>query len=400
MILHVDLNSFYASCAVVKSDGRYTFDTPLMVCGDPRKRHGIVLAATYPVKKTGVRAGMPIWEAMQRCPSAVIAEPDFRAYMDYSERFMRIIRNYSPLIMRYGIDEAYLDYTGCEGLFGTPEQAAHAIRKRVKRELGLTVSVGVGENPIMAKMGSDFKKPDAVTVLDQARWRELIWPLPVGSLMYVGRATQSRLAGMGVTVIGELARLSPELLKATFGKAGGELWLHANGLDNTRITSSTEPQKSISNSVTLPQDLHDRSELVSALLMQTESVAYRLRMAGMLAGLVAVQVRFSDLQFATRQYTFNRPTDITEELFCAIKRILPQMQLDRPIRQVGIRVGRLTDDGEQLSLLDPLHRERLHRLDAAADAMRKKYGEHAVTRCSTLCFDREEFDDFTSFTRI
>ncbi|MEG1547328.1 MAG: DNA polymerase IV [Clostridia bacterium] len=399
MILHVDMNSFYASCAVMKSGGLYTFETPLMVCGDPKKRHGIVLAATYPVKKTGVRAGMPLWEAKQRCPNAVVVEPDFRLYMDYSNRFMHIIRSYSPLIMRYGIDEAYIDYSGCEHIFGPPETVAEIIRERVKRELGLTVSVGIGENLIMAKMGSDYKKPDAITSLNRESWKKLIWPLPASNLMYVGKATERKLGDMGVRTIGQLAGMSLELLKSIFGKSGADMWMHANGMDNTHIKYVEDPQKGIGSSMTLPQDVTSTKDLLAALLLQTEKVAYRLRQAGMRARVIAVHVRFDDLTSRSCQTTLEKPTDITQEIYNEARLLIPRLMIGRPVRQAGIRVAKLTSEGEQISLMDAEHREKLHRLDAATDAMRAKYGSDVLMRGSTMRFEQDEFDEFSPFVK-
>ncbi|MDR0840553.1 MAG: DNA polymerase IV [Christensenellaceae bacterium] len=399
MILHVDLNSFYASCAVIDSGGQYTFDTPLMVCGDPKKRHGIVLAATYPVKKLGVHAGMSLWQARQLCPQAVVAKPEYHQYMRYSEAFMAIISHYSPLIMRYGIDEAYIDYSGCEHIFGPPEQVAHAIRERVKRELGLTVSVGVGENLIRAKMGSDYRKPDAVTVLDDAAWRALIWPKVVEELQFVGRATGEKLRGMGIFTIGELAQTPERTLRHRFGVTGHELWLHANGLDTRRVTDAPAPQKEISHSITLPQDLVAEEEICRALLYQTERVATRLRKAGMRAGQVGVYVRYADLSGQGKQAALPYPSDLTEELYQNARPLILALRCGKPIRLVGVHVSRLTGEAEQATIFDGPRRDAQHALDRAVDAMRQKYGSHAVMRAGTLQFEYDEKEDFTPFKR-
>ncbi len=399
MILHVDLNAFYANCAVVDSGGKYKFDTPLMVAGDPAKRHGIILAATYPVKRLGVRAGMALWEAKALCPKAVVVPPTYRRYMEVSGTFMRIISSYSPLIMRYGIDEAYLDYSGCEHIFGPPIIVAETIRRRVKEELGLTVSVGVGGNMIRAKMGSEYKKPDAVTYLDDAAWRELIWPQPVEALMYVGRSTGKRLRALGIGSIERLARTSPQLLKSVFGKAGGDMWLHANGMDDQRIAAESEPQKGIGHSMTLPGDLIQQEEILRGLLFQTERVAFRLREAKMRARVVAVSLRYADLQGSCRQMTLSRPTDITQELYRAGSALMLSMLCGKPVRQLGIRVGRLTEESEQMELFGEEARERQRRLDCAVDEIRRIYGSHAMMRGGTMRFEYDEKEDFMPFVR-
>lgn len=399
MILHIDLNCFYASCAIAKSEGKYTPETKLAVAGDPERRHGIILAATYPAKKFGIRAGMPLWEAHGRCPGLIVVPPDYHLYMDYSDRFMKIISCYSPLMMRFGIDEAYIDYAGCEGIFGEPVTVAHKIRERVHRELGLTVSVGVGINMIRAKMGSDHKKPNAVTYLDGENWKKLIWPKPVEDLMYVGRATGRKLRSVGIATIGSLAHASPLMLKSMFGIVGNQLWMHANGLDDRRITGINEPQKCISHSMTLIKDVVDRDEICMALLYQTDRVAFRLREEQKRAGVVAVHARYSDLTGESRQATLERPTDITSEIYCTAKRLMLGMLTNKPVRQLGVRTGALTDEPEQIMLFDGERQNRLHRLDYTVDGIKKKYGSHAVMRAGTLCFDYDPKEDFTPFVR-
>ncbi len=399
MILHVDLNSFYASCAVRDSGGLYTNDMCLAVAGDPNRRHGIILAATYPAKKFGIRAGMPLWQAMGRCPELVVVPPDYRGYMDTSDKFMSVICRYSPLVIRFGIDEAYLDYGGCERIFGPPMEAADRIRRDVCGEIGLTVSVGVGENMIRAKMGSDHKKPDAVTRLDDRAWKELIWPKPVEELMYIGRATGNRLRGLGISTIGALAGTSPQLLRAVFGVVGQDMWLHANGMDDRRITGIAEPQKGISHSMTLPDDLKDKNEICRALLYQTERVAGRLRETGKRARVVGVHARYSDLSGEGRQTTLNCPSDITAELYHEARMLMLGMLKDKPVRQVGMRVSGLTEEPEQLSLFDGRERDKQHAVDRAVDSIRRCYGSHAVMRAGTMRFEYDPKEDFTPFSR-
>lgn len=399
MILHVDMNSFYASCAVRDSNGLYTKDMCLAVAGDPDRRHGIILAATYPAKKLGIGAGMPLWQAKGRCPGLIVVPPDYRGYMETSDRFMAIIGRYSPLIMRFGIDEAYIDYGGCERIFGEPMEAADRIRREVCREIGLTVSVGVGENMIRAKMGSDHKKPDAVTRLDDRAWKELIWPKPVEDLMYVGRATGRKLRNLGICTIGELAGTSPQLLRAVFGVTGRDMWLHANGMDDRRITGETEPQKGISHSMTLSHDLNDKNDICRALLYQTERVAGRLREEGKRARVVGVHARYADLSGEGRQATLHSPTDITAELYCQARQLMLGMLNGKPVRQVGMRACGLTDEPEQISIFDGPRREKQHALDRAVDCIRSRYGSHSIMRGGTMGFEYDPKEDFTPFAR-
>ena len=400
-ILHVDLNSFYAYCAVLGSGGKYTFNTPLIVGGDRLKRHGIVLAATYPVKARGVSAGMMLNTALALCPGAIVEKADFNVYMRYSGQFMRIIQDYSPLIMRYGIDEAYLDYKGCEHIFGDAEQVAHTIRKRVKDELGLTVSVGVGGNPLMAKMGSDYKKPDAVTVVTPEFWASSIMPLPVGRLIYVGRCTQRRLSSIGIHTIGELASAPEGMLRSMFGMAGRQMWLNANGIDDTRIGGMFE-QKSISSSITLPGDVNTLDELYTALLVQLDKVAYRLRSMRMCAQNVGIYVRYSDFKGKGKQMRLLYPTDVTEELYAIARQLIAPLLCDRPIRLVGVKVSALSGGGGQISMFEDLRHERLRRMDAAIDAIRDRFGRTMILRGRALVHSMgldPEAEGFTPFDR-
>lgn len=397
-ILHVDLNSFYAHCAVVESGGKYTFDTPLIVGGDQEKRHGIVLAATYCVKKKGVRAGMPLINAASLCPEAVVVSPDFKLYSYYSDKFMSILRDYSPLIMRFGIDEAYVDYGGCEHLFGTAQEAAEMIRQRVKRELGLTVSVGVGDNMLMAKMGSDYKKPDAVTVVTREFWHENIMKLPVGNLMYVGSSSVKKLNLIGITTIGELAAASEALIKSLFGASGRQMWLHANGIDNEKITLERAEQKSISSSFTLPGDIRTRDELFSALLSQTDKVAYRLRAQGVKAKTVGVSVRYSDMTHKSRQTRLSESSDVTSELYDTAKALILPLYNEKSIRQVGMSATIDNACAEQLSLFSDSGHEKNRSVDKAVDALKTRFGEDVIWRASTSAL-RSSIDSHNPFGR-
>lgn len=397
-ILHVDLNSFYAHTAVLDSDGKHSFDTPLIVCGDPTKRHGIVLAATYPVKRHGVYAGMPVAEAIGRCPSAILEPANFTRYSELSDRFMKIVRTYSPVTMRFGIDEAYIDYNGCEHIFGSAEKVAYTIRERVYKEIGLTVSVGVGDNMIMAKMGSDYRKPNAVTLLNPESWKRLIWPLPVGNLMYVGRARGKKLKEIGIKHIGDLAAASPEMLKYKFGVSGRQLWEYANGIDSQRINIKNEAQKSVSHSTTLCEDVQGDA-LCAAMHHQTERVAYRMREMGVSTRLVGVHLRYANLEFESKQRALLISTDVTEEIYAVVRELVLSMNNRRAVRQVGVSLGRLSGGGEQVSLFFPERHEHQRKLDAAKDHLRDKYGFDVVKHMSTLRYVHTDKDDFSPFVR-
>ena len=397
--LHVDLNSFYAYCTVITSDGRYTFDSPIIIGGDESKRHGIVLAATYPVKKKGIHAGMSLREAMALFPEAELVPADYSLYTHYSNKFMDIVKQYSPLIMRYGIDEAYIDYNGCEYLFGPPVEIAYTIKERVKNEIGLTVSVGVGDNPLMAKMGSDYKKPDAVTVVTRDFWREHILPLKVSDLMYIGRSTTLKLNSIGIFTIGQLATASQSVLKAMFGVAGKQMWLHANGIDDQKVLLESDDQKSISCACTLPGDIECIDELYTAILRQTDKVSFKLRQLGMRALVIGVTVKYNDLSHLSKQYKMFSPSDVTGELYDHAKRLVASLYGAKPIRQVGVRVASLVHGREQLTIFEDKLHEKRHKLDCALDELRTRYGNDVISRGSTLCYEAHDTEDLVPFDR-
>ena len=400
-ILHVDLNSFYAHCSIRHSGGKYRNDMPIIIGGDPAKRHGIVLAATYVVKRQGIHAGMPIIKAVQLCPEAIVIPPDYRLYTVCSEQFMNIVREYSPTIMRYGIDEAYIDYTGCEHLFGSAKEVAYAIKERVKLELGITVSVGVGDNPLMAKMGSDYKKPDAVTIVDGEFWRKNIMPLSVDKLMYIGRSTAKRLNEMGIYTIGELALTSESMLVAVFGVMGRQMWQHANGIDKPRLERSEAVHKSMSCACTFPENLKEISEYHAAILTQLDKVSYRMRITGQKALGVGVSVRYSDLSYKSKQIKLNRATDITDELYAASLKIADGLYGSKPIRQVGVKLFDLSSFGEQLLLIDDDVHEKRKKADNAIDSIRERFGMQSIFRGATVMQSLQEVveNDFDPFDR-
>lgn len=385
VILHSDINSCYAS---IEHALRPELDgIPLAVGGSAEDRHGIILAKDETCKRAGVKTGMALWQARQLCPEMKIVAPRMDVYLDYSARVQEIYGEYTNLREPFGIDESWLDLTGCWGI-ADGAQAAQEIRERIKRELHVTVSVGVSWNKIFAKLGSDYRKPDAVTSITRENYREIVWPLPVEELLYVGRATSARLRGIGVSTIGALARTDPEILHRKLGKMGYTLYGFANGLDDSPVRREDlhAPVKSVGNSTTAPRDLRCDEDVRITLLALAESVGARLRAGGFKARLLSVAVRSTALRWCGHQLKLDHATNGTRELLdagMALFRELHDWRRDGPIRSMGLSAGTLerADAPEQLDLFG-LAAERQHQaaLDRAMDALRDKYGFACIRR--------------------
>ena len=289
VILHCDLNCFFASVELLSHPDLR--DIPTAVCGDPASRHGIILAKNEPAKRLGIQTAETIWQAKKKCPGLVLLPPHHGLYREYSRRVNTIYEQYTDLVEPFGIDESWLDITGSMHLFGgDPKAIADALRRRLRQELGLTISVGVSFNKVFAKLGSDYKKPDATTVISRENWQDIVWPLPVGDLLFVGRAAGRVLHQYGVETIGQLAACSPQMLETLLGKLGLQLHEYANGLDGSpvRPAGQQEPVKSVGNGTTFPKNLTRWEEVQRGLAVLSDSVAMRLRQQGLYCGGEAV----------------------------------------------------------------------------------------------------------------
>ena len=313
-ILHSDLNSFYASVEI--RNNPTLADKPVAVGGDEQARHGIVLAANPLAKQYGIRTAETLWSARRKCPDLVIVPTHFDEYHRFSQAVRQIYLDYTSQIEPMSLDEAFLDVTGSRELFGDGETIAQTIRTRVKEELGLTVSIGVSFNKIFAKLGSDYKKPDAVTIFSRENYRELVWPQPVGNLLYVGKATAAKFAGIGIHTIGELAAADPAALQMLLGRMGPTLHDYANGRDETPVAEyvNREQAKSIGNMITAPRDIRTPADADLVLWPLCENVAHRLRRHGMCAGSVSLYIRDIQLVTHTRQCQLTPPTWLAREL--------------------------------------------------------------------------------------
>ncbi len=388
-ILHIDMNSFFASCE--QAANPHLKEKPLIVGGDPKKRHGIVLAASYDAKEFGVKTTMPIGKAVQLCPQAVVVQPDGNLYSRMSQRVMNIFDQYTPLKEQISIDEAFLDMTGTEGLYGDILTAAKAIQHQIYEELDLPCSVGVSSNKFLAKMASDFKKPMGITELYPDQVQEKMWHLPVGVLYGVGRSTESILQKAGIQTIGDLARRDIKQLIFLVGeKAGACFYDRVRGIDSSLvICNEFERNKSVGNENTFGEDLADWRVIQKELLVLSESVGWRIRNIGEKARTIQVKIKYSDFTVVTRSKTMIASTDMTDTIYTeAIKLLEKHWIRKKPIRLLGVCLSGFASEDliSQLSLFDeePKNDEKKKKLDHTVDALRNKFGYNILTRASLL----------------
>lgn len=388
VILHSDLNNFYASVeCLYRPELR---NQPVAVCGDPSLRHGIVLAKNYPAKRTGIKTGEAIWQARQKCPNLVVVPPNYRLYLRFAQMARRIYSDYTDQIEPFGLDEAWLDVGGTcrDGMTG--QKIADDIRRRIRSELGVTASVGVSFNKIFAKLGSDLKKPDATTVITRDNFRQMIWPLPAAELLYVGPSTRRRLARLGIRTIGDLARLDLDFLRSYLGKWGEVLHCFSNGQDISPVATFGYESaiKSIGNSTTTPRDLETNRDVQLIFYVLSESVATRLREHHFKCRTIQIHVRDNALRTFERQAKLTRPSNLSSDIArLAMQLFLESYDWSRPIRSIGVRGSDLVsaDTGIQLSLIENEGKiVKLERLESAIDHLRQRFGNAAIRRAILL----------------
>lgn len=396
IIYHVDVNSAFLSWEACYrkehlGETRDLRDLPSAVAGDREARHGIILAKSTPARQMGVKTGEPIWQAKRKCPNLILVPANYGLYVAASRRFIALLRDYAPVVEQYSIDEAYADVTGCGRLYGEPVQAAYALKDRIHRELGFTVNVGVSCNKLLAKMAGELEKPDKVHTLFPAEIGEKMWPLPVGELFSVGPASRARLEQIGVSTIGQLARMELARVKALLGKHGEQIWNYANGRGPEELASDTPLNKGYGNSTTLPADITRPDQGRKVLLSLCETVGARLRADGQRGRCVTVHLRTADFYDWSHQTPLPQPSDATLEIWQAACRALDQMwQGGTPLRQLGVSVTRVSREAaRQLSLFGDSY-DKLARLDQAVDGIRRRYGEDALQRAVFLQEDGVE----------
>lgn len=383
-ILHSDINCCYA--AIEHLHHPELSGKPLAVGGNPESRHGIILTADYIAKKYGVKTGMALWQAKQLCPELNIVSPRMDLYLRFSRMAHEIYAEYTDQQEAYGIDESWLDVTDSVSLKGDGYRIADEISHRMKSELGITVSIGVSFNKIFAKLGSDYKKPDAITTMYTNEYQTKAWNLPVGDLLYVGRSTKQKLQKLGIRTIGELAKTDEKILLSYLGKMGSVLWSFANGYDDTpvRKENAHAPIKSIGNSTTTPRDLETDEDVKIILYVLAESVAARLRENGFRCKVIEISIRDSDLFSFTRQRKIGSATNITEEIAKEAYRLFKENYTwNKPIRSIGVRGADLVNDNywEQMDLFTDLQlREKRMKMDIAVDDIRRRFGFYSIQR--------------------
>lgn len=391
IIFHCDCNCFYASVELLDHpDLRHL---PVAVCGDPDSRHGIILAKNEPAKAFGVKTAETIWQARKKCPELTLLPAHHKKYAVMSKRVNAIYEEYTDLVEPFGIDESWLDVTGSIHLFGgDPVALADHIRERIRSELGITISVGISFNKVFAKLGSDYKKPDATTLISRENYREIVWPLPVTDLLYVGHAAQTLFRRYHITTIGQLAAFDREALCTMLGKNGGQLHDFANGLDRSSVAPAGQytPPKSVGNGLTFPKNLHDAEEIRAGIVMLSDQVAVRLRGHSLKCQGVSLTIRDPNFHDISRQQQLDSPTDLAREIAEAAWSLVQSCwNMNAPVRALTVTALYLVDadqDFAQFELMDSSNqgkRDKIRRLESTMDDIRARFGKQAISPAST-----------------
>lgn len=390
IVLHCDCNSFFASVETALNPSYR--DVPMAVCGSVEDRHGIVLAKNELAKAYGIKTAETVYQARKRCPSLVIAEPHYDEYVKYSTKVNKIYHEYTDMVEPFGIDESWLDVTASVRIFGTGIDIAEEIRRRVKEEIGITVSIGVSFNKVFAKLGSDYKKPDAVTLISRENFRDIVYPLPCGDLLFIGNKTTDNLYRLGIRTIGELASAPDELILKRFGKSGEMMLRYARGEDESPVRAVEEDAKSVGNGFTYKHDLVSREEINVGIMFLAEEIGRRLREMELLCTTVSVSIKDDSLKVTGRQKPLHIPTDIGCEIADKAKEIIfDWWSLGKPIRTITLTAhGLIKRDnfGEQYDMFANVNteesREKKRKTEETVDIIRQKYGKGSITRGSLL----------------
>ncbi|MDO4175157.1 MAG: DNA polymerase IV [Eubacteriales bacterium] len=388
LIFHVDVNSAYLSWEAARRVQEGEEDLrliPSCIGGNPEKRTGIVLAKSIPAKRFGVQTGEPLGMALRKCPELKIAQPDFRLYEQCSDAFMEICRSYAPELEKFSIDECFLDMTGTGQTYPDPIATAHEIKDTIRDTLGFTVNVGIGPNKLLAKMASDFEKPDRVHTLFAREIPQKLWPLPVGDLLTVGRTTAEKLKRAGIVTIGDLAKQDSQRIQALVGnKLGMQLHCYANGMDDAQVQSGRQEAKGYSVSTTLEENVTGLEQANRIFLTLADSVSARMRADQAKAYCISVSIRTNTFQNRSHQHKLDIPTDITSEIYTIAKELFSELWDGKtPLRLLGLSLSDIArEEAEQLSLFPDRQREKAQKLDRAVDAIRQKYGVDTIARAS------------------
>lgn len=386
-ILHCDCNCFYASCEATLNP--QLNNVPMAVGGSVDARHGIILAKNEIAKKYGVKTAETIWQAKRKCPDLVIVPPQHQLYEEYSKKVNNIYKEYTDLVEPFGIDESWLDVTGSRALFGDGKTIADELRKRIKEELGITISVGVSFNKVFAKLGSDYKKPDATTVITRENFRKIIYPLPVTDLLFAGRKTAVQLEKLNIKTIGDLANADRDELVNLLGKNGEMLYLYARGEDESEVLGNIDERelKSVGNGITFRHDLVGEEEIKQGIHILSESVATRMKRYGVRCTTIRIQIKGKDFKTVSRQRTIDVPTNLEKNLRDVSYELLTEIwDFKKPIRAITITGANLLYDteGEQLTLFDEEEDKSRENLEDTITTLREKYGFNAIKTADIL----------------
>ena len=390
MIFHVDVNSAFLSWEAAKrvKEGLPDLrEIPSVVGGDPKKRTGIVVAKSIPAKKYGIQTGEPMAMALRKCPNLVVVPSDFRLYTENSLAFKAICRDYAPVVESFSIDEVFLDMTGTSLIYPDPIATAHEIKDKIHAELGFTVNVGISTNKLLAKMASDFEKPDKVHTLFPEEIPVKMWPLPIRDLLFLGKASEKRLQDFGIHTIGELAREKESAIQSLLGeKTGHQLYQYARGIDNSPVLAHAEEIKGFSVEKTFNDDIVSVEQVLPILLEQCDIVATRMRRKGKKCSCISVTFRTLDFKNRSHQTSLSSATDVTDEIYENARRLFLEFWKGQPLRLIGVALTGLTDESfEQMSLFeDTKKKEQRQKLDATLDAIRMKFGNDKITRASIM----------------
>lgn len=390
LIFHVDVNSAFLSWEAarrVKEGLPDLREIPSCIGGDPKSRRGIVVAKSIPAKKYGVTTGEPVSMALRKCPELVCVPGDFALFETCSRAFKKICASYAPVMESFSIDEVFLDMSGTEKIYPDPVKLAHEIKDRIREELGFTVNIGIGTNKLLAKMASDFEKPDKVHTLFPAEISTKMWPLPVRDLLFLGKASEQKLIKAGIKTIGEMARYPETEIQRLLGeKTGHQLYEYANGRDDSPVRGEREEAKGYSAETTTEEDIVTYEQAFSLLLAQCDVVAARMRKDGKKCSCISVIYRMLDFRTRSHQKKLENPTDVTEEIFAQIKNLLRECWQCQPLRLIGVALTDLTsDDFRQMSLFENTeNHEKQKKVDGVVDDIRKRFGNGMIVRGSTM----------------
>lgn len=401
IIFHIDVNSAFLSWTAVemlKNGAEVDIrEIPAIIGGDKASRHGVVLAKSIPAKRYGVKTGEPVVNAVKKCPNLHMESPDHRMYREYSRKLMEFLHTYTSDIEQVSVDECFMDFTGIAWKYPSPIDAALEIKQKVYETFGFTVNIGISNNKLLAKMASDFEKPNRVHTLFPEEIKEKMWPLPVGELYMAGKSSVDVLHKLEIHTIGDLAQTSPELLELHLKSHGRMLWEFANGIGESKLQLEERVAKGIGNSITLAKDATKEDEAKKVLLTLSEKVGERLRKAGQKAGMLSIEIRYSDFSNNSHQRQLVRMTDADSVIFQEACSLFKELWNGEPIRLLGIRTSKLAEEEEpqQLTIFDiqPIMREKVtqnknqekqKKLSAALDEIKKRYGEDSIVRGSQL----------------